>query len=67
MRNLSESSEGGDTRGDAQAAGTGYDVDGKFSYFTVGGETLVFVCTELLRLRFRLVVNRCASLRRQLM
>ena len=36
MRDLSESSEGGDTRGDAQAAGTGYDVDGKFSYFTVG-------------------------------
>ena len=36
VRNLSESSEGGDTRGDAQAAGTGYDVDGKFSYFTVG-------------------------------
>jgi hypothetical protein len=35
VRNLSESSEGGDTRGDAQAAGTGYDVDGKFSYFTV--------------------------------
>ena len=34
-RNVSEHNEGLDTRSDTQAAGTGYDVDGKFSYFTV--------------------------------
>merc|ERR1712029_380979 len=50
VRNLSESSEGGDTRGDAQAAGTGYDV-----------------MVNSLISRFRLMVNRCASQKRQLM
>ena len=37
VRTFSEGSEGGDIRSDANtpAAGTGYDVDGKFNYFMV--------------------------------
>ena len=34
VRDISEHSKGGDTRSET-APGTGYDVDGKFSYFTV--------------------------------